>query len=71
MNPLYRLLAALPPGRIHEKHVKARLGMPRRHPESCTRPWTKREQRTLGRMQARTWPDGSWTDVIRYRDGAP
>jgi hypothetical protein len=68
VNALYRLLAVLPPGRIHERHVKARLGMPRRHPESCTRPWTRREQRALPVLQACTWPEDEWADVIRDGD---
>jgi hypothetical protein len=69
VNALWRLLAVLPPGRLHERHVRARLGMPRRHPEHCTRPGSRREQRALGVMQARTWPQGEWADVILYRDG--
>jgi hypothetical protein len=70
MNLLWRLLAILPPGLIHEKHVRNQLGMPRRHPERCTRPGARREQRTLAWMQARTWPRNEWVDVISYQDGA-
>ena len=71
-NVLHRLLAILPGGRILEKHVKARLGMPRRHPESCSRPWTRREQAELPGLQDRTWTGNEWVDIIRHHmDDAP
>jgi hypothetical protein len=70
-NVLHRLLAILPGGRIHEKHVRARLGMAPGHPESCTKPGSWRERDQLAVMQARIWPKDEWVDVIRYHmDGA-
>lgn len=67
----WRLAPLTPLGRRHEKHVRAELGMPRRHPESVTRMPSRRSQRVLDALQGQAWPDGEWADVIRYHLEGP
>ena len=67
----FRLLAVLPPGRLHERNARRELGMPARHPERVTRPPSRRDRQLLDTLQASAWPENEWVDVLIYRDGAP
>lgn len=66
---LWRLVAVTPPGRLHERSYRRRLGMRGRmncrHPEHVTRPATWPEKQLLSALQAELWPEGEYVDHIR------
>jgi hypothetical protein len=49
---------------------RALAGMPRRHPESLTRPLSRRHERLLARLQAGEWPAREYLAVVDlYHEG--